>query len=102
MFKSKGVLVGVAAAVVGAALLLAGMSVSTTSGAGTDIGGAPNGFPSLTGNPPASPAESGGRVPPAVQPMPPIRRPGDGLGGAGAAFQRPRWGVASCQLEELP
>lgn len=59
MFKSRGVLVGVAAAFVGSALLLAGMSVTTTSGAGTDIGGAPNGFPSLTENPPASPIEPG-------------------------------------------
>jgi hypothetical protein len=59
MFKSKGALVGVAAAVVGSALLLAGMAVSTTSGAGTDFGGAPSGFPSLTENPPASPIEPG-------------------------------------------
>ncbi len=58
MFKSKGALVGVAAAVVGSALLLAGMSVNTASGVGTDYG-APSGFPSLTENPPASPIEPG-------------------------------------------
>jgi hypothetical protein len=58
MLKSKGALMGVAVALVGAALLAAGMAVSTTSGAGTDVvKGAPGAFPDVTGNPPAAPTD---------------------------------------------
>jgi hypothetical protein len=56
MFKSKGAILGVAVALVASVLLVAGMAVTTTSGAGTDtpFGGAPSGFPDPTGNPPAA------------------------------------------------
>ena len=59
MLKSKGAVIGVAVALVGAALLAAGMAVSTTSGAGTDaFNGAPtSGFPDVTGPAPAAPTD---------------------------------------------
>lgn len=66
MFKFKGALLSVAAAAVVGTLLVAGMAVTATSGAGTDFGGAPQGdWPTIdqpgtdpgTGNPPASPVE---------------------------------------------
>jgi hypothetical protein len=58
MLKSKGAVIGVAVALVGAALLAAGMAVSTTSGAGTDsFTGAPNGFPVAVDPAPAAPTD---------------------------------------------
>jgi hypothetical protein len=60
MLKSKGAVIGVAVAVVGAALLAAGLAVSTTSGAGTDdiFTGAPTGeFPEVIGPAPAAPTD---------------------------------------------
>ena len=60
MFKSKGVIAGVAATLVASTLLLAGLTISTTTGAATDgFGGAPSGSFDVTdpGSPPASPVE---------------------------------------------
>jgi hypothetical protein len=64
MFKSKGAVLGIAVTVVTSVLLVAGMGITGTAGAGTDlpgtIGGGP-GYPLTTGAPPQSPIE-----PPAV------------------------------------
>jgi hypothetical protein len=71
MFKSKGAIVGVAAALAASVLLVAGLAVTSTSGAATDspFGGAPSGFPDLTGNPPAA-GEN-----PVTNPAPPAGNP---------------------------
>ena len=61
MFKTKGAMLGLAVALVGSALLLAGLAMGSTAGAATDASGGPSGFPADTatnpGNPPASPVE---------------------------------------------
>jgi hypothetical protein len=60
MLKARGTWIGAAAAVVAGVLLVAGMAVSTQSGAATDlnVGGAPQGqFEVPAGNPPAAPVE---------------------------------------------
>lgn len=90
MLKSKGAMIGVAAALVGAALLAAGMAVTTTSGAGTDgYTGGPNFTEGdLAGPPPAAPtdpATTPGTTPGTV-PGDPAGVPGtdpDGSAGAG-------------------
>jgi hypothetical protein len=73
MFKTKGAMFGLAAAFVASALILAGMAVTTSTGAATDlpghIGAGPSGSLDApgtdpgTGNPPAAPVE-----PPAAPP----------------------------------
>jgi hypothetical protein len=93
MFKSKGAIVGVAAALAATVLLVAGLAVTSTSGAATDtpFGGAPSGFPDLTGNPPAAdenPVTNPGTNPPAGNPA--GTAPGiDPNGGAGAGNAAP-------------
>jgi hypothetical protein len=87
MLKSKGAMIGVAVALVGAVLLAAGMAVSTTSGAGTDAGnaGPSGGFPELTGPAPAAPTDPTipGTTPDAGSPAGiPVTSP-DGSAGAG-------------------
>ena len=92
MFKSKGAIVGVAAALAASVLLVAGMAVTSTSGAATDtpFGGAPSGFPDL-GNPPAAeeePAANPGTNP--IPSNPAGTAPGiDPTGGAGAGNAAP-------------
>lgn len=83
MFKSKGAVLGIAVTVVASVLLVAGMGITGTAGAGTDVPavGAGPSFP-LTGAPPQSPVE-----PPVVAPANPVATdPGtiDGTNGAGA------------------
>jgi len=91
MLKSKGAMIGVAVALVGSALLLAGMAVSTTSGAGTDgFGGAPtSGFPDVTGPAPAAPTDPSipGTTPgnPAGIPVAPGTDPTGGSGAGGTS-----------------
>jgi hypothetical protein len=100
MFKSKGAILGVTVALVASALLVAGMAVKTTSGAGTDLpfGGAPSGAldpgDAGTGNPPAAEEEPGVTDPgtgspagttPGTQPTTGI----DPTGGAGAGGAAP-------------
>jgi hypothetical protein len=93
MLKSKGAVIGVAVALVGSALLLAGMAVSTTSGAGTDaFNGAPTGgFPDVTGPAPAAPTDPS--IPgttPGTDPGNPAGVPGTTPGGdAGAGGTAP-------------
>jgi predicted small secreted protein len=94
MFKSKGAMIGVAAALVASALLVAGMAFNTTRGAATDIpfGGAPSGFPDSTdtGNPPAAEEEQPGTVPGTQPGSPAGTAPGvDPTGGAGAGNAAP-------------
>jgi len=59
MLKSKNAVLGIGAVVVASVLLVAGLGVTATSGAGTDFGG--GGAPSYPlvppSNPPASPVE---------------------------------------------
>lgn len=64
MILSKNAVMGIAAVVAASVLLVAGLGISTTTGAGTDISGAPD-YPLVvpTANPPASPVE-----PPATNP----------------------------------
>lgn len=70
MFKSKGAIAAIAVTVVAGALLLAGMGITGTSGAGTDfpgnVGGGP-GYPISDGAPPQSPIEQ-----PVVNPTNPV------------------------------
>jgi hypothetical protein len=77
MFKKKGVMIGAAMALVGTALLLAGMAFETASGAPTDgFVGAPDGaleVPAPVGNPPQAPIDQ-----PGTQPIP---QPGTGQPG---------------------
>lgn len=98
MFKSKSAMIGIAAAVVAGALLVAGLGVSTTSGAPTDvsvpdnIGGdlgnwtlppADNG--GTPGNPPASPVEPPASSPIGTDPATnPSGAPGAGASGPGS------------------
>jgi hypothetical protein len=87
MLKSKGAMIGVAVALVGAVLLAGGMAVGTTAGAGTDnvYGGPVAGFPDLSGPAPAAPTEP--TVPgttPGPTPGNPAGIPGTGNAGAGA------------------
>lgn len=93
MFSSKGSLFGVAAALVASSLLFAGMAVSTTSGAPTDlnVGAGPSGLVipgdngAQPGNPPAAPVE-----PPAANPNPTGNPAGIPTGaGAGAGTGSP-------------
>ena len=64
MIKSKNAVIGIAAVVVASVLLVAGLGVTATSGAGTDISGGPD-YPLEVpaANPPAAPVE-----PPAANP----------------------------------
>jgi hypothetical protein len=90
MFKSKSAIFGVAVAVAASVLLVSGMAVTSTSGAGTDypsVGGpGPSSLtppdntanPSTPGNPPASPVE-----PPAIGGTQPTTNPVGGQAGAG-------------------
>jgi hypothetical protein len=97
MFKSKGAMFGIAAATLVGMLLVAGMTVSTTSGAPTDISipgsglgnidlTAPDSAPgAVPGNPPASPVE-----PPITNPTDPTTNPsGAPAGAAGAGAGAP-------------
>lgn len=97
MFKSKGAMFGVAAAALVGMLLVAGMTVSTTSGAPTDLSipgsglgnidlTAPDSAPgAVPGNPPASPVE-----PPITNPTDPTTNPsGAPAGAAGAGAGAP-------------
>jgi hypothetical protein len=92
MFKSKGAMIGVAAALVASALLVAGMAFTTSTGAATDtpFGGAPSGFEDPgTGNPPAA-GEEPGTVPGTQPGQPAGTAPGvDPTGGAGAGNAAP-------------
>jgi hypothetical protein len=71
MFKTKGAMFGVAAALVVAGLTFASMAVSTTSGAGTDDTAVPT---VITDTPPQSPIEA---------PADTTANPGGGSQGAG-------------------
>jgi hypothetical protein len=97
MLKSKGAMIGVAAALVASALLVAGMAFTTSTGAATDgFGGAPSGgFPDVIGNPPAAEEEPGttpGTQPTNPVPVVPGTQPSTGIdptGGAGAGGAAP-------------
>jgi hypothetical protein len=92
MLKSKGAMIGVAVALVGAALLAAGMAVTTTSGAGTDgFHGAPtSGFPDVTGPAPAAPTDPAIPGSDPSSPGTPASIPGtDPAGDAGAGGTEP-------------
>jgi len=64
MFKSKGLIIGAAVAVVAGVMLVGGLAVTNTQGAGTDtgyVGPGPSGPLTSTGNtttPPQSPVEN--------------------------------------------
>jgi hypothetical protein len=102
MFKSKSVIAAVATAVVAGTLMLGGMAVTTTSGAGTDLPNVPGfdeGFGNWTlptdntGNPPASPVE-----PPANNPIggsPATNPSGDAGAGTGAPGSLPNAGFGA-------
>jgi hypothetical protein len=103
MFKSKGAMIGVAAALVASALLVAGMAFTTSTGAATDtpFGGAPSGFPDVTdpgtGNPPAAGEEPGttpGTLPGSPAGQAPGTQPSTGVdaGGTGAPGSLPSAG----------
>jgi hypothetical protein len=95
MFKSKGVVLGATVALVGAALLVAGMAVKTTSGAGTDgcYCAPTGGFPDTTGSPPASQGETPGTQPGTQPTGNPAGIPTDtNAGGAGAGALLPNAG----------
>lgn len=87
MFKTRGAMFGVVVAVATAGLLVAGLSFAGTTGAATDINGAPADLTIPTDNPPASPIEpgtpvDGGSGPTTGNPVPGDPNSGDaGAGG---------------------
>ena len=101
MFKSKGVIAGVAATLVASTLLLAGLTISTTTGAATDgFGGAPSGDLTVTdpGSPPASPVEQ--PIQPGTQPTSP-NPTGAPAGGSGAPGSLPSAGFGESGTNSL-
>jgi hypothetical protein len=88
MFKTKGAMLGAAAALAATALLLAGMAINSTAGAATDVpSGGPTGLPAVIdngsgGNPPASPIEPGTNP---TNPTIPGINPAGGAGAGGTA-----------------
>jgi hypothetical protein len=90
MLSTKGAVLGVAAALAGAALLFAGMTLTGITGAATDLGtdgGGPSGGFELpadfgTTNPPASPVDPPSSTPPGAVPNP-VAGTDPNAGGAG-------------------